>query len=218
MARYDRVASAYARRMEHYLAFVVASAIVLAIPGPTILLVVTRSLNHGAAVRRATVGGVVLGDLVAMTAAMLGAGAVLLASAQLFTALRIAGGLYLVWLGVRTWRSRGQQWVLEEPVEADPKRVFAESFAVTATNPKSIAFFVAFVPQFIDPAAPWLPQTALLIVTFVLLGGLNARAYGWLAGRARGVMMRPETRRRVARTSGGVLVVGGAAVIATAHT
>ena len=69
MARYDRVASAYARRMEHYLAFVVASAIVLAIPGPTILLVVTRSLNHGAAVRRATVGGVVLGDLVAMTAA-----------------------------------------------------------------------------------------------------------------------------------------------------
>ena len=146
------------------------------------------------------------------------AGAVLLASAQLFTALRIAGGLYLVWLGVRTWRSRGQQWVLDEPVEADPKRVFAESFAVTATNPKSIAFFVAFVPQFINPAAPWLPQTALLIVTFVLLGGLNALAYGWLAGRARGVMMRPETRRRVARTSGGVLVAGGAAVIATAHT
>ena len=203
--------------MERYLAFVVTSAVVLAIPGPTILLVVTRSLNHGATVRRATVGGVVLGDLVAMTAAMLGVGAILLASSQLFLALRVAGGLYLVWLGVRTWRSRGGQWVVTQSADVDPKRVFGESFAVTATNPKSIAFFVAFVPQFIDPAAPWLAQTALLIVTFVVLGGLNALAYGWLAGRAGGVMMRPQTRRRVARVSGGALVAGGAAVIATAH-
>lgn len=203
--------------LDRYLAFVVASAVVLAIPGPTILLVVTRALNHGAAVRRATVGGVVLGDLLAMTVAMLGAGAVLLASAGLFSALRVAGGLYLVWLGVRTWRSRGGQWVLETPADADPRRVFAESFAVTATNPKSIAFFVAFVPQFVDPAAAWLPQAAALILTFVVLGGLNALAYAWLAGRARGAMLRPRTRRRVARASGSVLVAGGTAVIATAH-
>ncbi len=202
---------------DRYLAYVLTTVVVLAIPGPTILLVVTRSLNHGAAVRRATVGGVVLGDLVAMTAAMLGAGAILLASAQLFTALRVVGGLYLVWLGIRTWRSRGSQWVVGEPVEADPRRVFGESFAVTATNPKSIAFFVAFVPQFIDPAAPWLPQAVALILTFVALGGLNALAYSWLAGRARGAMLSPRTRRRVARTSGGVLVAGGAAVIATSH-
>ncbi len=202
---------------ERYLAYVLATVIVLAIPGPTILLVVTRSLNHGAAVRRATVGGVVLGDLVAMTAAMLGAGAILLASAELFMALRVAGGLYLVWLGIRTWRSRGSQWVVGESVEADPKRVFGESFAVTATNPKSIAFFVAFVPQFVDPGAAWLPQIVLLIVTFVVLGGLNALVYAWLAGRARGAMLHPRIRRRVARTSGGVLVAGGAAVIATAH-
>lgn len=206
--------------MDRYLAFVLASAVVLAIPGPTILLVVTRSLNHGASVRKATVAGVVLGDLVAMTAAMLGAGAVLLASAQLFLALRVAGGLYLVWLGIRTWRTRGQQWTVREPGDADPRRVFGESFAVTATNPKSIAFFVAFVPQFVDPAAPWLPQTALLIVTFVLLGGLNALAYGWLAGRAHGVLSRPAAQRRVAQGSSAVLVAGGAAVIATAgaHT
>lgn len=203
--------------LDRYLAFLVASAVVLAIPGPTILLVVTRALNHGAAVRRATVGGVVLGDLLAMTVAMLGAGAVLLASAGLFSALRVAGGLYLVWLGVRTWRSRGGQWVLETPADADPRRVFAESFAVTATNPKSIAFFVAFVPQFVDPAAAWLPQAAALILTFVVLGGLNALAYAWLAGRARGAMLRPRTRRRVARASGSVLVAGGTAVIATAH-
>lgn len=203
--------------IDRFAAFLAASAVVLAIPGPTILLVVTRSLNHGTSVRRATLAGVVLGDLVAMTAAMLGAGAILLASAQLFTALRVAGGAYLVWLGVRTWRSRGNQWVLDEPAPANPHRVFTESFAVTATNPKSIAFFVAFAPQFLNPALPWLPQTVAMIIAFVILGGLNAAAYSWLAGRARGAMSRPALRARVARGSGGVLVAGGAAVIATAH-
>ncbi len=203
--------------IDRFVAFVLASAVVLVIPGPTILLVVTRSLNHGASVRRATVAGVVLGDLVAMTAAMLGAGALLLASAELFTVLRIAGGAYLLWLGVRTWRSAGSQWVLEDSPAGSPRRVFSESFAVTATNPKSIAFFVAFVPQFIDPARPWLPQIAAMILVFVTLGGLNAAGYAWLSGRARTAIAQPRTRRRVAHGSGGILVAGGVAVMATAH-
>jgi threonine/homoserine/homoserine lactone efflux protein len=203
--------------VDRFAAYLVACVVVLMIPGPTILLVVSRSLNHGASVRRATVAGVVLGDFVAMTAAMLGAGAILLASAELFTALRVAGGLYLLWLGIRTWRSRGRQWITDDAPDTSPRRVFAESFAVTATNPKSIAFFVAFVPQFINPALPWLPQTVAMIVAFVILGGLNALAYAWLAGRARGFMLEPAARRRVARVSGGVLIAGGAAVIATTH-
>lgn len=203
--------------LERFAAFLVASAIVLAIPGPTILLVVTRSLNHGSSIRRATVAGVVLGDLVAMTAAMIGAGAILLASSQLFTALRIAGGAYLIWLGVRTWRSRGGAWEVQEDSTGDPRRVFAESFAVTATNPKSIAFFVAFVPQFINPALPWLPQISVMIIAFVTLGGLNAAAYGWLAARARGKLSNPRTRQRLAKVSGGVLVAGGTAVVAAVH-
>jgi threonine/homoserine/homoserine lactone efflux protein len=197
-------------------AFVVASAVVLAIPGPTVLLVVTRALNHGAGVRRATIGGVVLGDLVAMTAALLGAGALLVASAVAFTALKVVGGLYLMWLGLRTWRSRGDAWAVADPTDVAPRRVFAESFAVTATNPKSIAFFVAFVPQFIDPARAAAPQAAALVAVFVALGGINAAGYGWLAGRARASMTRPATRRRVARASGGALVAGGAAVLAAA--
>jgi threonine/homoserine/homoserine lactone efflux protein len=201
---------------QQYAAFAVASAVVLAIPGPTVLLVVTRALNHGPGVRRATVAGVVLGDLVAMTAALLGAGALLLASAELFTALRVAGGLYLVWLGVRMWRSRGSGWEVHDAADPRPAGVFSQSFAVTATNPKSIAFFVAFVPQFIDPGRAWAPQVVALILTFVALGGLNAAAYAWLAGRAREVMARPATRRRVARTSGAVLVAGGATVLGAA--
>lgn len=204
--------------INRFAAFLAASALVLAIPGPTVLLVVSRSLNHGAAIRRATVSGVVAGDLVAMSAALLGAGAVLAASATLFTTLRIAGGVYLVWLGVRTWRARGAQWHLLAPAPADPRRVFMESFAVTATNPKSIAFFVAFVPQFINPALAWWPQAVAMTIAFVALGGLNAAAYAWLAGRARGVMTEPRSRRRLAQASGGALVAGGVAVIASAHT
>lgn len=202
--------------MNRFAAFVAASAVVLAIPGPTVLLVVSRALNHGTAVRRATVTGVVAGDLVAMSAALLGAGAVLAASSSLFTALRVAGGAYLVWLGVRTWHSRGERWRIMQPSAAAPRRVFGESFAVTATNPKSIAFFVAFVPQFIDPALAWWPQAVVMTIAFVALGGLNAAAYAWLAARARGAMIRPRSRRRLARASGGALMAGGVAVIVSA--
>lgn len=211
--------ASYPREVDinRFAAFLVASAIVLAIPGPTVLLVVTRSLNHGSRIRRATVAGVVLGDLVAMTAAMLGAGALLLASGEVFLILRIAGGVYLVWLGIRLWRSGGDQWVLERTGTVVPRRVFGESFAVTATNPKSIAFFVAFVPQFVNPAMPWLPQIAVMILAFVALGGLNAAGYAWLSARARSAIASPMTRRRVARGSGGVLIAGGAAVMASAH-
>jgi threonine/homoserine/homoserine lactone efflux protein len=204
--------------VDRLLAFVLASTVVLAIPGPTVLLVVTRSLNHGHEVRRATVAGVVLGDLVAMTAAVLGAGALLLASSELFLALRLTGGAYLIWLGIRTWRSGGAQWHLQEPAAHSPHRVVSESFAVTATNQKSIAFFVAFVPQFIDPARPWLPQVVTLILVFVTLGGLNATGYAWLAGRARTSIADPAIRRRVARASGGVLVTGGGLVMVAAHS
>lgn len=197
--------------INRFAAFLAASALVLAIPGPTVLLVVSRSLNHGAAIRRATVSGVVAGDLVAMSAALLGAGAVLAASATLFTTLRIAGGVYLVWLGVRTWRARGAQWHLLAPAPADPRRVFMESFAVTATNPKSIAFFVAFVPQFVAPARPFAQQATILIATFVTMAAANAAIYALAAGRLATRIRRPSVRRWFNRAGGTMLIGAGAA-------
>src|SRR3954454_7034472 len=91
--------------LEHWLAFVAASAVLLAIPGPTVLLVVSYTLGYGRKSAAAIVAGVALGDLTAMTASMLGLGAALAASATLFTVLRWIGGAYLVWLGVRLWRA-----------------------------------------------------------------------------------------------------------------
>ncbi len=197
---------------ETWIAFALAAAAMLAIPGPTILLVVGQSLGAGGR-RNALplVAGVALGDLLAMVLSLAGLGALLAASATAFAALKWAGAAYLVWLGVRLWRA---------PVEAgaalplDARRALRRAFVVTALNPKGIAFFVAFVPQFLDPSSPFLPQAALLAATFVGLGALNAAAYALLAGRVSGAVGRPAVRRWLNRAGGTVLVGAGLATAA----
>ncbi len=197
---------------ETWIAFALAAAAMLAIPGPTILLVVGQSLGVGGR-RNAVplVAGVALGDLLAMVLSLAGLGALLAASATAFAALKWAGAAYLVWLGVRLWRA---------PVEAgaapplDARWALRRAFVVTALNPKGIAFFVAFVPQFLDPSSPFLPQAALLAATFVGLGALNAAAYALLAGRVSGAVGRPAVRRWLNRAGGTVLVGAGLATAA----
>ena len=140
--------------IDAWLAFALASTVVLMIPGPTILLVCSYALSAGRRAGLWMVGGVALGDLVAMTASVLGLGALLLSSAELFTALRLIGAAYLLYLGWKLWTAPvGPVSEADAPQASGPKMA-AHAFAVTATNPKSIVFFVAFVPQFIDPAAP----------------------------------------------------------------
>ena len=148
--------------IEHWLAFVAASAIMLAIPGPTILLVISYALGHGRRSTAATVAGVALGDFTAMTASMLGLGALLATSAAIFTVLKWAGAAYLVWLGIKLWRAPVADTSApdagEAPVER-PIRIFFHTYVVTALNPKSIVFFVAFLPQFPrSDTAPVLPD------------------------------------------------------------
>ena len=196
---------------ETSMAFALAAAAMLAIPGPTILLVVGQSLGAGRRNALPLVAGVALGDLTAMALSLAGLGALLATSAAAFAALKWAGAAYLVWLGVRLWRA---------PVEAgappppDARRALRQAFAVTALNPKGIAFFVAFVPQFLDPSLPFLPQAALLVATFVGLGALNAALYALLAGRASGAATRPAVRRWLNRAGGSVLVGAGLATAA----
>jgi threonine/homoserine/homoserine lactone efflux protein len=178
---------------ETWMAFALAAAAMLAIPGPTILLVVGQSLGAGRRNALPLVAGVALGDLTAMALSLAGLGALLATSAAAFAALKWAGAAYLVWLGVRLWRA---------PVEAgappppDARRALRQAFAVTALNPKGIAFFVAFVPQFLDPSLPF------------LVSGADSRA-AWIdqvaaaACRTRsgsgGMGMAPGTRNRSPR-------------------
>jgi len=196
--------------LDHWLAFAAASAIMLAIPGPTILLVISYALGHGRKAAGATVAGVALGDFTAMTASMLGLGALLATSAAIFTVLKWAGAAYLVWLGIKLWRapvSLGAEG--EAPAEGKPFRIFAHAYVVTALNPKSIVFFVAFLPQFLDVSQPVLPQMAIFEATFLALGSLNALFYALLASAARKTIRKPSVQKVVNRTGGTLLIGAG---------
>ena len=194
---------------EHWLAFAAASTVLLLIPGPTVLLVISYALSHGRRAGLATVAGVALGDFTAMTASMLGVGALLAASATLFTALKWVGAAYLVWLGVKLWRAPVGAAALEAAPQAPPGRIFAHAWLVTALNPKSIVFFVAFLPQFLAVDAPLAPQLAIFEATVLVLAAANAFAYGWLAASARKAIRRPVVQRAVNRTGGAALIGAG---------
>ncbi|WP_137131865.1 LysE family translocator [Rhizobium sp. FY34] len=196
---------------EHWLAFVAASAIMLAIPGPTNLLVISYALSHGRRVAAATVAGVALGDFTAMTASMLGLGALLATSASAFTVLKWIGAAYLIYLGIKLWRAPVPNATgddLESPPER-PLRIFLHTYVVTALNPKSIVFFVAFLPQYLDLSKPFAMQMVILEVTFLVLATLNAALYGLLASKARDSVRQPRIRRIVNRTGGSLMVGAG---------
>jgi threonine/homoserine/homoserine lactone efflux protein len=201
----------YLMSFDLWLAFVAASTILLIIPGPTILLVLSYALSQGRTVALATVAGVAFGDFIAMSASLVGLGALVLASAELFIILKWIGAVYLVYLGVKLFRSaRGATLGdLTERSVLPARGVFRHAAAVTALNPKSIVFFVAFVPQFIRAEQPLLPQFLILISTFVGLAALNALAYAFLADRLRTHIARPSVIAGLSRFGGCALVAMG---------
>jgi threonine/homoserine/homoserine lactone efflux protein len=176
LSRVDRQLMSF----EHWIAFVAASAVLLAIPGPTVLLVVSYSLGHGRRAATATVGGVALGDFTAMTASMLGLGALLAASAALFMILKWVGAAYLTYLGIRLWCAPVAATLDDRSAAVRagerPFRIFMHTYVVTTLNPKGIVFFVAFLPQFLDLARPIVFQMIIFEITFLFLATLNAAA------------------------------------------
>lgn len=195
-----------------WLAFVAASTALLLIPGPTVLLILSYALSKGRGVALASVGGVALGDLVAMTASLLGLGALMLASATLFTALKWIGAVYLVWLGICLIRSASStELTLPQGAQVTGSGVFWHAAVVTALNPKSTAFFIAFVPQFVVVDAPLAPQFVFLISTFVGLAAMNALAYALLADRMHARIAPPSAIAWISRAGGGALITMGLA-------
>jgi threonine/homoserine/homoserine lactone efflux protein len=193
-----------------WLAFAAASAVLLAIPGPTVTLVVSYGLSQGRASGLSTVPGVALGDFVAMTASLAGAGAILAASATLFTALKLAGAAYLAWLGVTLWRAPVQAPAATGVAAPRSARtLFLRAFAVTALNPKGIVFFIAFVPQFVVADAPLLPQLAIMEATFVGFAAVNAALWAVFAGTLRTRIARPAVLRFLNRLGAGFLIGAG---------
>ena len=200
-----------------YAAFVLASAVLLVIPGPTVVMVIGQALSHGRAVALSSVAGVGLGDLLAASLSLAGVGALLSASAAAFVVLKWLGAAYLVWMGIALWRSPARldtpgEAPADEPgggARAPGRKVFRDAFLVTLLNPKGIVFFVAFVPQFLDPVRPYLPQATLFVGTFVFLGIVNAAAYAAFAGAARDVIRRTRVVAAVSRLGAACLCGAG---------
>lgn len=185
--------------LQTWLAFVATSCIVLAIPGPTALIILRYAALGGRATLPRVVAGAVLGDSVALTICNFGLGALLMASSGLLTILKAAAAAYLIGLGLTALFGRS---ATSEASGTPPHggRPFASVFLVTALNPKGIAFFCALLPQFVEASEPVLPQLVLLQATFcalslvaavslALAGTLLARATGSLFRRATGLVL-----------------------------
>jgi threonine/homoserine/homoserine lactone efflux protein len=195
---------------ELWLAFVAASVVLLIIPGPTILSVISYSVAHGRRANVPLVAAVALGDSTALALSLLGLGALLETSAFWFTAVKWVGGLYLLFLGVKLLRAGVVPAApIEPPAPASRWRLFANTYLVTALNPKGMVFFVAFLPQFIDPAGNTAQQLWVLATTFVVLATLNATLYAVFAASARRLLASPRAQRRFNLAGGSLLSVAG---------
>ena len=190
--------------------FVLASAIILVIPGPTIILVISRAITHGRWSVVPLVTGVILGDLTCMTLSFLGLGALLATSAVLFGIFKWIGAAYLVYLGVSLWRKTPEPVALAgNHRQRSAASLIKQAFIVTALNPKGIAFFAAFLPQFINPAAPAAPQLAVLGATFLVLAMVNAALYAVFAGELKGFLEQRSIKKWVNRCGGSALIGAG---------
>jgi threonine/homoserine/homoserine lactone efflux protein len=199
--------------IEAWLAFTAASAALLVIPGPTILLVVSYALGQGWRSALPMAVGVALGDFTSMTLSILGVGALLATSATVFTLLKWVGAAYLVWLGIKLWQAGGTLDGTPRTNAAPALKMLGHAWVVTALNPKSITFFVAFLPQFLDPRADFWAQMLVVETTFLALAFANVLGYALVATRARMIVQRPQAMRIVNRAGGSLLIGAGVAAI-----
>jgi len=196
--------------LELWLAFVAASAVLLVIPGPTILTVISYSMAQGRRANAPLIAAVALGDSTALFVSLVGLGALLATSALWFTAVKWVGGIYLLYLGIKLLRAGVTSAALPAPALPTSRwRLFANTYLVTALNPKGIVFFVAFLPQFINPAADVSRQLWTLAVTFVAMATLNASLYAAFAATARRVLSSPRAQRRFNFAGGSLLSAAG---------
>lgn len=194
--------------IESWIAFATASAILLVIPGPTILTVIGYSVTQGRSAAVPLIAAVALGDSTALALSLLGLGTLLAASAVAFTIMKLVGALYLIYLGVKMLRAGFETAALAatSPASTSRWRLFLNTYIVTATNPKGIIFFMAFLPQFVDTAAGTaVEQMWVLAITFVSLAIVNSTLYTIFAGYA-AALLASGTARRWFNLGGGSLL------------
>ncbi|WKE68915.1 LysE family translocator [Streptomyces sp. WP-1] len=206
--------------LDRLFAFSALALVLIVIPGPSVLFVVGRALAHGRRAALTTVAGNTLGAYVLVAAVALGIGPVVERSVLLFTALKLAGAAYLVYLGIKAWRQRGSlraAFTRPGPPERGGLRTLGEGFAVGVANPKTMVFFAAVLPQFVDRAQGHVPlQMLLLGLVFNLIALVSDSVWGLVASAARDWFARSPRRLSAVGGAGGLAMIGlGVTVAAT---
>jgi len=185
--------------------FLAITVVLLLAPGPIVTLVISTSATQGARAGLITVAGTTTGNALLLAAIACGLDWVLHHAVYVFEALRWLGAAYLVWLGIQAWRHAGR------PAPAAPAGHvhFRRGVLVALTNPKTIAFFSAFLPQFLDPRLPAAPQLVVMCVVTVLLAALSDSCWAIASGLGRAWFMAPQRARLLGRASGMTLIGGG---------
>jgi len=196
---------------DHLVAFVLACVVLVLIPGPTVVFVVSRALAHGRRSALGTVTGNSTGSAILVLLVAFGLGSVVERSLLVFTVIKLAGAAYLIYLGVRTFRERGQMADLIHTSTAagGGRHVYLQGIVVGVTNPKALVFYVAVLPQFIDPHRGGVPvQLAALGLAFVLIAMVLDALWGLAAGTVRDWFARSPGRLSVLGGAGGLTMVG----------
>jgi threonine/homoserine/homoserine lactone efflux protein len=190
---------------ELFAAFLAITMILVVTPGPIVTLVIATGASQGMRAALVTVAGTTLGNALLIAAIALGLSWVIANAAVLFEVLRWAGAAYLIWLGIQAWRSAGGNGAALPSGGAN----FGRGVIVALSNPKTIAFFTAFLPQFVDPSLPAGRQLAIMCTVSVALAALSDCAWAVAAGLGRAWFLAPARARLLARLSGLALIGGG---------
>lgn len=190
---------------ELFAAFVLITMVLILTPGPIVTLVIATGATQGVRAALTTVAGTTLGNALLLAAIAFGLNWVLKNATVLFEVLRWGGAAYLVWLGIRAWRGAGTS----KAVAPGGRVNFVRGVLVALSNPKTIAFFTAFLPQFIDSALPAGRQLAVMCIVSVLLAAATDSAWAVAAGLGRAWFLEPARAKLLGRLSAGVLIGGG---------
>ncbi len=199
--------------LDLWFAFAAASLVMAAIPGPGVAAIVGFAVGGGRRAALAAVAGMAVGNALAISVSLAGAGAVLAASALAFTILKLIGAAYLVVLGCLALARSNTSPGAAKPA-VPPRTAFFATVAVGTFHPKTILFFMAFAAQFVDPTRGFLGQAALLVATFTMVAALTDTLYALAAARAAHRLASPRWRRWGARAGGTMLIAAGLATAA----
>lgn len=191
-----------------FIAFVIATMIMIALPGPSVLLTVAHSISFGWKRGIVTVAGATMGIAVQLTVAAIGLTSLLNVVAQAFEWVRWTGAIYLIYLGIKQWRSANDPMNLEAS-SVSKKNLFFQGLVITIPNPKSLIFIAAFLPQFINTANPIGLQFVIIVPTFLLITFTVTSVWALVAGKGSKFLRSRKAIKVVSRTSGGLMVAAG---------